>query len=66
MVIYVYGTIKKKHSLKYFIDKFIRSASPYRLNTRKTKHKFVEKTLENASRWNCFHIHAFLLPTYIL
>jgi len=35
---------------------------PNRLNTRKTQYKFVAKTLESASFWNCLHIHTFLLP----
>jgi len=56
---------KEKHFLKYVIDARIRSTSPNRLNTRKTEHKFVAKTLKKCFVWNCFHIcTTFLSPKY--
>jgi len=68
MVLYynLHVVSKEKYILKYVIDVLVQSMSPNPQSTRKTKHKFGAKTLENPSRLNCLQIHTFLRPTYFM
>lgn len=63
MVIHtVHVVSEEKHFLKYVFNVLILYVSPNRLNTKRTKHKFVAKTRK------CFllELFSFLLPTYFI